>query len=97
MRVAACRYPVGAPADFAAFAAKQETLLREARACGAGVALLPESVARTRADSDSTLALRPVTGVQMHRQVHLVAPRPHLRSAACQAFIACVHDHLATH
>ncbi|OBJ35445.1 LysR family transcriptional regulator [Mycolicibacterium mucogenicum] len=62
-----------------------------------GVALLPESVARTRADSDSTLALRPVTGVQMHRQVHLVAPRPHLRSAACQAFIACVHDHLATH
>lgn len=62
-----------------------------------GVALLPESVARTRADTDSTLALRPVTGVEMQRQVHLVAPRPQLRSAACQAFIACVHDHLASH
>lgn len=42
MKVAACKYPVGAPADFAAFAAKQETLLREAKACGAEVALLPE-------------------------------------------------------
>lgn len=62
-----------------------------------GVALLPESVARTRADTDSTLALRPVTGVEMQRQVHLVAPRPQLRSAACQAFIACVHDHPASH
>ncbi|MUL75073.1 LysR family transcriptional regulator [Mycolicibacterium sp. CBMA 226] len=62
-----------------------------------GVALLPESVARTRADTDSTLALRPVTGVEMHRQVHLVAPRPDLRSAACQAFVGCVRDHLASH
>lgn len=62
-----------------------------------GVALLPESVARTRADTDASLALRPVTGVEMQRRVHLVAPQPHLRSAACQAFIACVHEHLASH
>jgi DNA-binding transcriptional LysR family regulator len=59
-----------------------------------GVALLPESVARTRADTDPTLALRPVAGADLHRQVHLVAPRPRLRSAACQAFIRCVHDHV---
>jgi DNA-binding transcriptional LysR family regulator len=59
-----------------------------------GVALLPESVARTRADADPTLALRPVVGADLHRQVHLVAPRPHLRSAACQAFIGCVDEHV---
>ncbi|CAM2839876.1 LysR family transcriptional regulator [Mycobacterium intermedium] len=59
-----------------------------------GVALLPESVARTRADADPTLALRPVRGADMHRRVHLVTPRPDLRSAACQAFIGCVDEHL---
>ncbi|MEZ0053080.1 DNA-binding transcriptional LysR family regulator [Mycobacterium sp. MAA66] len=57
-----------------------------------GVALLPESVARARADP--TLALRPVTGVDMHRQVHLVMPRPDLRSAPCRAFIGCVDEHV---
>lgn len=59
-----------------------------------GVALLPESVARSRAAADPALALRPVAGADLHRQVHLVAPRPHLRSAACQAFIRCVDDHI---
>ena len=59
-----------------------------------GVALLPESVARARADTDSTLALRPVRGTDLHRQVHLVAPRPELRSAACRAFIGCLHEHI---
>jgi DNA-binding transcriptional LysR family regulator len=58
-----------------------------------GVALLPESVARSRADTDATLALRPVAGADLHRQVHLVAPRPQLRSAACRAFIAGVAEH----
>jgi DNA-binding transcriptional LysR family regulator len=58
-----------------------------------GVALLPESVARSRADTDSTLALRPVAGADLHRQVHLVAPRPELRSAACRAFIDGVAEH----
>nr|WP_238391663.1 MULTISPECIES: LysR family transcriptional regulator [unclassified Mycolicibacterium] len=60
-----------------------------------GVALLPESVARTRADGDPTLALRRVRGADMHRQVHLVAPRPDLRSAACRAFIDCLGEHIA--
>jgi len=59
-----------------------------------GVALLPESVARSRADTDHTLALRPVAGADLHRQVHLVAPRPELRSAACRAFIAGVTEHI---
>ncbi|MHA3020728.1 LysR family transcriptional regulator [Mycobacterium sp. BMJ-28] len=59
-----------------------------------GVALLPESVARGRADTDHRLALRPVDGKDMHRQVHLVTPRPHLRSAACRAFIGCVDEHV---
>ncbi|QLL07599.1 LysR family transcriptional regulator [Mycobacterium vicinigordonae] len=59
-----------------------------------GVALLPESVARTRAEADPTLALRPVAGADMHRQVHLVTTRPQLRSVACQAFIRCLDDHL---
>ena len=58
-----------------------------------GVALLPESVARSRADTDATLALRPVAGADLHRQVHLVAPRSELRSAACRAFIAGVAEH----
>ena len=45
MKVAACKYPVGGPRDFAAFAAKQETLLGEARARGAQLAVLPEYLA----------------------------------------------------
>ena len=45
MKVAACKYPVGAPESFAAFAAKQEALLREARGRGADVAVLPEYLA----------------------------------------------------
>ena len=42
MKVAACKYPVGRPADFEAFAAKQRRLLGEAAARGAQVAVLPE-------------------------------------------------------
>ncbi|MDR3663823.1 MAG: LysR family transcriptional regulator [Mycobacterium sp.] len=60
-----------------------------------GVALLPESVARTRAATDPGLALREVTGADMHRQVHLVTQPPHLRSAACQAFIDGIVEHVA--
>jgi DNA-binding transcriptional LysR family regulator len=49
-----------------------------------GVALLPESVARSRA----------VDGADMHRQVHLATLRRYLRSAACQAFVQCVFEHV---
>ena len=42
MKVAVCRYPVGRPADFEAFAQRQQQLLVEAAARGAKVAVLPE-------------------------------------------------------
>ncbi len=42
MKVAVARYPVEAPADFAAFAAKQARLLAQAAARGARIAVLPE-------------------------------------------------------
>jgi len=59
-----------------------------------GVALLPESVAASRVGDDPTLALRPIAGTKLFRQVNLVAPSDALRSAASQAFIRCVADHL---
>lgn len=45
MKVAACKYPIGEPRDFAGFAAKQEAMLREARRSGAQLAVLPEYLA----------------------------------------------------
>ncbi|BBY63044.1 LysR family transcriptional regulator [Mycolicibacterium helvum] len=59
-----------------------------------GVALLPESVATSRAGGDPRLALRQVVGANLHRQVNLVAPKSTVRSAACQAFVRCVEDHV---
>ncbi|MDV3249026.1 LysR family transcriptional regulator [Mycobacterium avium subsp. hominissuis] len=59
-----------------------------------GVALLPLSVATSRLGDDAALALRPVDGANLHRQVNLVARSSRLRSAACQAFIDCVQDHV---
>ncbi|WP_319434941.1 LysR family transcriptional regulator [Mycobacterium sp. RTGN5] len=60
-----------------------------------GVALLPESVATSRAGGDASLALRPVVGANLHRQVNLIAPKITVRSAACQAFVRCVEDHVS--
>jgi DNA-binding transcriptional LysR family regulator len=62
---------------------------------GLGVALLPESVAMSRVGDDPTLALRAVAGVDLYRQVNLVAPSSQTRSAASQAFIRCVEEHVA--
>jgi DNA-binding transcriptional LysR family regulator len=59
-----------------------------------GVALLPESVAASRVGDDPTLVLRPVAEAHLYRQVNLVAPGEALRSAASQAFIGCVDDHI---
>ena len=42
MKVAVCKYPIGEPADFEAFAAKQRALLGEAKRRGAQLAVLPE-------------------------------------------------------
>ncbi|OBK21483.1 LysR family transcriptional regulator [Mycobacterium asiaticum] len=59
-----------------------------------GVALLPESVANSRAEVNATLVLLPVRGADLRREVHLVAPPSRLRSAATHAFIQCVHEHI---
>ena len=65
MKVAACKYPIGEPGDFAAFAAKQGALLREAKQGGAELAVLPEYLslelaamfdAATRGDLHASLA-----------------------------------------
>lgn len=45
MKVAVCKYPVGQPADFAAFAERQQRLLEAAAEQGAQVAVLPEYLA----------------------------------------------------
>lgn len=45
MLIAAARYPVGAPRDFAAFSEKQARLLGEAQQAGATLAVLPEYLA----------------------------------------------------
>jgi DNA-binding transcriptional LysR family regulator len=60
-----------------------------------GVALLPESVAISRVGDNPRLALRPVAGANLYRQVNLVAPARPLRSAASQAFTGCLEDHIA--
>lgn len=45
MKIAVAKYPIGAPRDFEAFAAKQARLLEEAAAAGARIAVLPEYLA----------------------------------------------------
>lgn len=45
MKVAVARYPIGAPRDFAEFAAKQAQMIAEAAQAGATVAVLPEYLA----------------------------------------------------
>lgn len=45
MKVAVAKYPVGAPADLEAFAAKQRALLEDAARAGAQIAVLPEYLA----------------------------------------------------
>lgn len=42
MKIAVAKYPIGAPADFAAFADKQAALIAEAAQAGAQLAVLPE-------------------------------------------------------
>jgi DNA-binding transcriptional LysR family regulator len=58
-----------------------------------GVALLPESVARTVA-APGGLVLVPVSDAKLRREVHLVAPQNPLGSAAGQAFIRSVKEFL---
>lgn len=75
MKVAVAKYPVGEPRDFEAFAAKQEALLREAKAGGARLAVLPEYLSlelaamfdpATRGDLHASLAaIQPLRGAWM--------------------------------
>jgi predicted amidohydrolase len=75
MKVASCKYPVGEPRDFQAFAAKQEALLLEAKRRGAGLAVLPEYLslelaamfeADVRGDLPASLAaIQPLRGAWM--------------------------------
>lgn len=71
MKVAVAKYPIQAPADFAAFAQHQAVVLGEAAAQGARVAVLPEYLslelaatfdAATQADLHASLA-----AIQSHR------------------------------
>jgi len=72
LRVAAARYAIGAPADFAAFAVRQASLLQAAADAGTQLAVLPEYLSlelgatlpvRERADLHGSLAaLQPLHG-----------------------------------
>ncbi|TCZ82814.1 carbon-nitrogen hydrolase family protein [Lysobacter sp. N42] len=75
MRVAVAKYRIGAPADFAAFAARQRGLLEEAARAGAGLAVLPEYLslelaatfdASVRADLQASLV-----ATQAHHDAYL--------------------------
>lgn len=60
-----------------------------------GVALLPESVAHSQAQTNPALVLLPVRNADLRREVHLVAPHPQLQSAATLAFSQCVREHIS--
>lgn len=61
MKIAACRYEVGQPADWEAFAVRQRALLLEAAAAGARVAVLPEYL---------SLELAALHGPQVYSDLH---------------------------
>ncbi len=78
MRVAVAKYPIGAPADFAAFAGKQARLLEQARAQRAEVAVLPEYLALE-------LAATFAPAIRTDLQASLAALQP-LHVAWCDLF-----------
>jgi predicted amidohydrolase len=89
MKVAVAKYRIDAPADFAAFAAKQRALLADAAAAGARLAVLPEylslELAATfgpdvRADLHASLA-----ATQAHREAFLA-----LYADLAREFALCV-------
>jgi predicted amidohydrolase len=81
MKVAAAKYPIGEPGDFHAFASKQDAFLREAKAKGAQLAVLPEYLSLelaamfdvdTRGDLQASLAaLQPLrtTWLQLYARL----------------------------
>jgi predicted amidohydrolase len=81
MKVAAAKYPIGEPGDFQAFASKQDAFLREAKAQGAQLAVLPEYLslelaamfdAAARSDLHASLAaLQPLRAAWLHLYARL--------------------------
>ncbi len=84
MKVAACKYPVGWPADFEAFAARLRVLLGEAAARGARLAVLPEYL---------SLELAAMFPPRVHGDLHasLAAIQP-LRAAWLELFAGLARD-----
>ena len=84
MKIAVCKYPVGRPAGFDGFAAKQRQLLDEAAARGAQVAVLPEYLA---------LELAATFPEAVHSDLHasLAAIQP-LRAAWLELFAGLARD-----
>jgi len=84
MKVAVCKYPVGRPVDFAAFAEKQRQLLDAAAARGAQVAVLPEYL---------SLELAAIFPPAVHGdlQASLAAIQP-LRAAWLELFAGLARD-----
>lgn len=84
MKIAVCKYPVGRPAGFDGFAAKQRQLLDEASARGAQVAVLPEYLA---------LELAATFPEAVHSDLHasLAAIQP-LRAAWLELFAGLARD-----
>ncbi len=78
MKVAACRYEVGRPADFDAFAARQRALLGEAAAQGVRVAVLPEYLSLELA-----AMFPPAVHADLHASLQAIQP---LRSAWLDLF-----------
>lgn len=75
MKIAVAKYPVEAPADFEAFAAKQARLLQQAADAGARLALLPEYLAlELGATFDAAVRgdlLASLAAIQAHRRAWL--------------------------
>ena len=84
MKIAVCKYPVGRPAGFDGFAAKQRQLLDEASARGAQVAVLPEYLA---------LELAATFPEEVYSDLHasLAAIQP-LRAAWLELFAGLARD-----
>jgi predicted amidohydrolase len=75
MKVAVAKYPIGMPADFDAFAARQRGVLAQAAAQGARVAVLPEylslELAATFAPPVRADLLASLAAIQQHRDAWL--------------------------
>ena len=79
MKVAACKYVVGQPADFEAFAARQRHLLEAAAAQGVQLAVLPEYLAleagAAQSADDRGDFVRSLAALQRHHDDYVALAR----------------------